>query len=89
MKVIRIEDAKKSLGEYAAASEEAVVVTSDGGPIAALMPLDGADFEPISLSTTPKFVRIIEQSRKRQRKQGSISSDEMRGRLGIRCKRLG
>lgn len=84
MKLIRIEDAKKSLAHYAAESEEAVVVTSDGKPIAALMPLDGADLETISLSTNPEFVRIIEQSRKRQRKEGSISSGEMRRRLGIR-----
>ena len=84
MKVIRIEDAKKSLAEYAAASEEAVVVTSDGKPIAALMPLEDADMETISLSTNPKFMRIIERSRKRQMREGSISSEEMRRRLGIR-----
>ena len=86
MKVIRIEDAKRSLAEYAAESEEAVVVTSDGKPVAALMPLEDADMETISLSTNPKFMRIIERSRKRQRKEGSISGDEMRRRLGIRRK---
>lgn len=43
--------------------------------------------ETISLSTNPKFLRIIELSRKRQRKEGSISSDEMRRRLGILRKR--
>lgn len=87
MKVIRIEDAKKSLAEYAAASKEAVVVTSNGKPIAALMPLEDADMETISLSTNPKFLRIIERSRKRQREEGSISSDQMRRRRGIRHKR--
>lgn len=85
MKVIRTEDAKKSLSEYAA-SEEAVVVTIDGKPVAALMPLEDADMETISLSTNPKFLRIIERSRKRQRKEGSVSSDVMRRRLGIRRK---
>ena len=35
MKVIRIEDAKRSLADYAAESEEAVVVTIDGKPVAA------------------------------------------------------
>jgi antitoxin (DNA-binding transcriptional repressor) of toxin-antitoxin stability system len=86
MKVIRIEDAKRSFAEYAAESEEAVVVTIDGKPVAALMPLENADLETVSLSTNPKFMRIIERSRKRQRKEGSISSDEMRRRLGIRRK---
>ncbi len=83
MKVIRIEDAKKSLADYAAESREAVVVTIDGKPIAALMPLENADLETISLSTNPKFMRIIERSRKRQRREGGISSDEMRRRLSI------
>ena len=45
------------------------------------------DAETISLSTNPKFLRIIERSRKRQRKEGSLSSDEMRRRLGILRKR--
>lgn len=83
MKVTRIEDAKRSLADYAAESEEAVVVTIDGKPVAALMPLENADLETVSLSTNPKFMRIIERSRKRQRKEGGISSGEMRRRLGI------
>lgn len=83
MKVIRIEDAKRSLADYAAESEEAVVVTVNGKPVAALMPLENADLETVSLSTNPKFMRIIERSRKRQRKEGGVSSDEMRRRLGI------
>lgn len=84
MKVIRIEDAKRSLAEYATESDEAVVVTSNGKPVAALMPIEDADLETISLSTNPKFISIIERSRKRQRKEGSVSSDEMRRRLRIR-----
>lgn len=83
MKVIRIEDAKRSLADYAAESEEAVVVTVNGKPVAALMPLENADLETVSLSTNPKFMKIIERSRKRQRKEGGVSSDEMRRRLGI------
>ena len=82
MKVIRIEGAKKSLAEYACdADEEAVVVTIDGEPVAALMPPENADLETVSLSTNRKFMRIIERSRKRQRKEGDVSSDEMRRRL--------
>ena len=65
MKVIRIEEARRSLAHYAAESEEAVVVTSGGKPVAALMPLEDADMETISLSTNPTFIRMIERSRKR------------------------
>ena len=49
MKVIRIEDAKSSLADYASESEEAVVVTVNGKPVAALMPLENADLETVSL----------------------------------------
>jgi len=83
---MRIRDAKRSL-DQGAQSDEAVVVTSDGKPVAALMPLENADLETISLSTNPKFLRIIERSRKRQQEEGSISSDDIRRRLGIRRKR--
>jgi len=76
---------KKRLAEYATESDEAVLVTSNGKPVAALMPIEDADMETISLRTNPKFMRIIERSRKRQRKEGGISSDEMRRRLGIRA----
>lgn len=84
MKVIRIEEATRSLADYACEGDaEAVVVTIDGKPVAALMPLENADLETVSLSTNPKFMRIIERSRKRHRKEGGISSAEMRRRLGI------
>jgi len=83
---MRIRD-EKSILDQAAESEEAVVVASDGKPVAALMPIEDADMETISLSTNPKFLRIIERSRKRQQKGGGISSEEMRKRLGIRRKR--
>lgn len=41
------------------------------------------DLENIALSTNPKFIAIIEHSRLRQEKEGGISSDEMRRRLGL------
>ena len=81
MKVIRTQDAKRSLAHYATESEEAVVVTSEGKPVAVLMPIEDPDMETISLSTNPKFMRIIERSRGRQRKEGGISAGEMRKRL--------
>ena len=87
MKIIRIEVVQRSLADFAAESEKAVVVTSDGKSVAALTPIEDADMETISLSTNPKFLRIIERSRKRQRKEGGISSGEMRKRLLRRGKR--
>ena len=42
-----------------------------------------ADLEDVALSTNPKFIALIERSRARQKAEGSISSDEMRRRLGL------
>jgi antitoxin (DNA-binding transcriptional repressor) of toxin-antitoxin stability system len=59
-----------------------LVVTDHGRPVAALLPLPNADMETVSLSTSPKFPALIERSRERQSKEGGISSDEIRRRLG-------
>ncbi len=41
------------------------------------------DPETVALSHNPKFLEIIERSRKRMREESGISSDEMRRRLGL------
>jgi hypothetical protein len=42
--------------------------------------IENADWETISLSDNPKFLAILERSRKRLREEGGISPDEMRRR---------
>jgi antitoxin (DNA-binding transcriptional repressor) of toxin-antitoxin stability system len=59
-------------------------VTRKGKPIAALVAIENADLETVSLSTNRKFLTLIERSRARQRTEGGISSDEMRRRLGVK-----
>ena len=84
MRVIEKAEATATLAEYAAEVEkEAVIVTSNGKPIAALVPIENADLETVSLSTHPKFLDLIERSRARHRAEGGISSEEMRRRLGL------
>lgn len=83
MKIIDIAEANASLADYTSGlSEEPVIITSNGEPIAALVNLENVDFETISLNTNPKFIEMIERSRAR-RTEGSISSKEMRRRLGL------
>ena len=48
---------------------------------AALVSVENADLETITLSTNPQFIAMIERSRARQRAEGGISSEEMRRRL--------
>jgi len=85
MKVVESAKATDTLAEYAdRVSEEPVIVTVKGKPIAALVAIENADLETLSLSTNPHFLSLIEKSRKRQEMEGGITSQEMRTRLGIK-----
>ena len=49
--------------------------------MAALIAIENADLETISLSINPEFMALIDRSRTRQKAKGGISSEEMRRRL--------
>jgi prevent-host-death family protein len=83
MKVIDKSDATATLAEYASQIENGpVIVTSEGRPVAALVPLDNTDLESISLGTNPKFLDLIERSRARVKAEGGIPDDQMRAKFG-------
>lgn len=83
MKVLDKSDATAPLADYTAdIDKEPVVITSNGRPIAALVSIENADLETVSLSTNPQFLALIERSRARQRAEGGIAPNEMRRRLG-------
>ncbi len=82
---IDIADATAPLSEYIReTSKGAIVVTKRGKPLAALIDVSDADRETVSLSTNPRFLAILERSRARMEREGGISSDEMRRRLGLK-----
>lgn len=82
MKIVDIAEATATLAEYTTdLSEEPIVITNNGKPIAALITLENVDLETISLSSNPKFIELIERSRRRA--EGGISSAEMRRKLGL------
>jgi len=84
MKAIEMTEATATLAEYARqAAIEPVIVTVGGRPVAALVAIENADLETVSLSTHPDFLALIERSRARQQAEGGISSEEMRRRLGL------
>ena len=84
MKTIEMTQATAPLAEYAQdVDKEPVIVTVDGRPVAALVPIENADSETVTLSTHPQFLALIERSRARQRIEGSISAQEMHRRLGL------
>ncbi len=85
MKTVELAEATATLAEYVEeAGGETVVVTREGYPLAAVVPVEGYDLETLSLSTNPDFLQIIEHSRARCPPDSGISSEEMKQRLAAR-----
>ena len=79
MKQIELAEATKPLAEYVKEMDgESVVIVYKDVILAALVPIDHADYETVSLSTNPEFIAMLERSRARGRKEGGISTEEMR-----------
>ncbi len=82
MKVVEQTNATGTLAEYAAQiASGAVIVTSEGRSVAALVPIENADLETASLSTNREFLELIERSRTRAAAEGGVSNEEMRRRF--------
>jgi antitoxin (DNA-binding transcriptional repressor) of toxin-antitoxin stability system len=89
MKILERAKATAPLAKYARElKKEPVILTVGKKPVAALVSIENADLETVTLSTHPKFLALIERSRARQKSEGGISSTEMRRRLGIELKRV-
>jgi antitoxin (DNA-binding transcriptional repressor) of toxin-antitoxin stability system len=85
MKTLEMDKETPPLAEYARdINKEPVVLTVKGKPVAALVPIENADLETVTLSTHPPFLALIERSRVRQKSEGGISRKEMRRRLGLK-----
>jgi len=85
MKKIELAKATESLARYARdVRKEPVVLTVGGKPVAALVAVENADMETVTLSTHPQFLALIERSRARQKAEGGITSGEMRRRLSLK-----
>jgi antitoxin (DNA-binding transcriptional repressor) of toxin-antitoxin stability system len=84
MTKIEFKKASRPLSEYATkARKDPVVVYKAGKPFAAVIPIRNADEETLALSTSRRFLKIIEASRTRVKKEGAISASELRRRLGL------
>jgi prevent-host-death family protein len=85
MKTLEMTKATAPLAKYARnVNKESVILTRSGKPVAALVPIKNADWETVRLSTHPGFLALIERSRARQKREGGLSSSEMRKRLGLK-----
>ncbi len=84
MKIIEQAEATAPLAAYTAdVAQEPVIITVNGKPVAALVAIENADLETVSLSTNLAFLALIERSRARHHTEGGVSGDEMRRRLGL------
>jgi hypothetical protein len=85
---IELDDATESLAEYVKRlQEEPLIIVHKGVALAAVVPLDNMDYESVELSTNPRFIEILERSRARYRKEGGISSEDMKKQFGEGGKR--
>jgi antitoxin (DNA-binding transcriptional repressor) of toxin-antitoxin stability system len=79
MKKIELTEATRPLAEYVKEMDgQSVMIMYQGVALAALVPMDNADYETVSLNTNPEFIAMLERSRARGRKKGGISTAEMR-----------
>jgi hypothetical protein len=62
---------------------EPLVITRDGKPVAALVPIEDVDLESLSLSHNPEFIAMLERSRRSAKEKGTIPFEEMKRRLGM------
>jgi prevent-host-death family protein len=84
LKKVDIAKANGTLADYAQNLQQGpLVVTKKGKPVAVLVPVEGMDWESLSVSTSPEFLDLIERSRRRQEQEGSLSSEEVRRHLGL------
>jgi len=64
-----------------------VILTRKGKPLAAVKDLAGNDWESVALANNPRFLALIEESRRSYREQGGIPLDKVRRELGLASRR--
>jgi hypothetical protein len=70
-------DYVRSLGQ------EPVILTLGRKPVAVVWPIHNADLETVSLSINPKFLAILERSKRSLYEEGGFSSEEIRREFGL------
>jgi hypothetical protein len=60
-----------------------VILMRKGKPLAAVKALAGNDWESVSLSNNPRFLALIEESRRSYREKGGISLEAIRKELAL------
>jgi hypothetical protein len=79
MKKIELTEATRPLAEYVKEMEGmSLMIMFKGVALAALVPLDNADYESVTLATDPEFIALLEKSRQSVREGRIYTTEEMR-----------
>jgi prevent-host-death family protein len=87
MKTLEMKQAKGELASYVQQVRNGpVVVTDHGKPVMALLPIENADLETVSLGTDPRFVAMVERSRTLYKAGTGIPLEEIRRKYRLERK---
>lgn len=81
MKTLAVEDCPLSLIEVAE-TDEPLVLTKRGEPVAAVFPCTKDDVDSLKLSSHPHFLRLLEKSIQRADAEGWVPLAEARRQAG-------
>jgi prevent-host-death family protein len=76
MRKVEISEISSVLENYQK-TEQPLILTRNGEPIAALFPVEDVDMETLSISMNQKFISIIEKSRQSQKEEGRIFLEDI------------
>ncbi len=65
------------------AKEEPLIVRDADGRSFAVCEVDEGDLEVMALNQSPEFWAILERSRKRAEKEGWLTTEQLKARLGL------
>ena len=84
MKVLPLEETTLTVPDLAELVKEGpVILTRNGQPCVTVKDVSGSDWESISLASNPRFMALIEESRRSYREKGGIRLDDLRRELGL------
>ena len=84
MRNVEVTQANDSLGQSVRnLAGEALIVTEEGVPIAALVPIDDLDLESVALGNNPRLMAILEEARAQCQQGMGLSPETVRRELGL------
>jgi hypothetical protein len=83
MRTVRVEQTATAGELFDHAAREPVLLRATSGRAFVLVEVDRDDAETLTLADNPKFNDILSRSRARARREGWLSTEQVRGQLGI------